>query len=247
MHDLDLMYLYKMPNISIQSIVKVMLKNYIKDRNEGCHIATRLSIPDVKHDVPLPKTAQFHITLINGEDDDVISWIEQIPKGLRNSMLKNMLRSYLSFPVVIPYETEVTEVAKPTKKNDISIAKYNEVMENSVKSGKRKQVSRKKVTEDVETTVETVLNASLNSNIMETKEGIGDNFLSTNENVEKSSVSSSNNNIANMPVNTPVNTSTPNVTSIPKQNVTNTTKPKENNILNEPDLFDEFEALMDNF
>ena len=31
MHDLDLMYLYKMPNISIQSIVKVMLKNYIKD------------------------------------------------------------------------------------------------------------------------------------------------------------------------------------------------------------------------
>ena len=128
MHDLDLMYLYKMPNISIQSIVKVMLKNYIKDRNDGKQIATRLSIPDVNHDILLPKTAQFHITLIDGEDDDVISWIEQIPKGMRNSMLKNMLRAYLSFPIVSPYEKEVTEIAQPSNKNNISIEKYNEVI-----------------------------------------------------------------------------------------------------------------------
>lgn len=140
LHDLDLMYLYKMPNISIQSIVKVMLKNYIKDRNSGFCIATRLSIPDIKHDTYLPKSAQFHITLIDGEDDDVISWIEQIPKGMRNSMLKNMLRSYLNFPIVAPYEKEVTKIVPPTEKNNISIEKYNQVMEYNVKNGKKKHI-----------------------------------------------------------------------------------------------------------
>jgi hypothetical protein len=232
MHDLDLMYLYKMPNISIQSIVKVMLKNYIKDRNEGCQIATRLSIPDVKHNVPLPKTAQFHITLINGEDDDVISWIEQIPKGLRNSMLKNMLRSYLSFPVVIPYETEVTEVAKPTKKNDISIAKYNEVMENNVKSGKKRNQPRKKANETIETTANNVLNTPINSDTMETKDGIGHEFMSKgNESLTESPVLKS-----------------PPATSLPPQPMlTDNPKPVNNDVLDEPDLFDDFESMMDNF
>lgn len=226
MHDLDLMYLYKMPNISIQSIVKVMLKNYIKDRNEGCHIATRLSIPDVKHNVPLPKTAQFHITLINGEDDDVISWIEQIPKGLRNSMLKNMLRSYLSFPVVIPYETEVTEVAKPTKKNDISIAKYNEVMEHNVKSGKKRNQPRKKANEPVETTINTVFNTPLNSDTMETKEGIGNEFMPAKNN--------------------PV-PKTPSQIPSTSQPIIDNSKSANNEPLDEPDFFDDFESMMDNF
>lgn len=220
LHDLDLMYIYKMPNISIQSIVKVMLKNYIKDRNSDRHIATRLTIPDVKHNITLPKTAQFHISLNEGEDDDVISWIEQIPKGFRNSMLKNMLRTYLSFPIVIPYETEITEVVKPTNKNDISIAKYNEVMEKNVRIGKKTYKPRK--VKEAINTAETVLNSS----------PISKNEIK-NETTKKDEE-----------IRIPVKTTPP----VSKNEIAESkNETNKESILNEPDLFDDFESMMDNF
>ena len=240
MHDLDLMYLYKMPNISIQSIVKVMLKNYIKDRNEGGHIATRLSIPNVEHDIPLPKTAQFHITLIDGEDDDVISWIEQIPKGMRNSMLKNMLRTYLSFPIVTPYETEVTEIAKPTNKNNISIEKYNEVMENSVKKGKRGR-PKKQATPvvDKKPVIDDVMDTPLNTETTpEVKEAItsGNDVLNTQPKIEHTEPTKQ-----TIKENAEMKTdnNTPKIDATPKQD----TKPSVDDV----DLFDDFESMMEKF
>lgn len=237
MHDLDLMYLYKMPNISIQSIVKVMLKNYIKDRNEGGHIATRLSIPNVEHNIPLPKSAQFHITLIDGEDDDVISWIEQIPKGMRNSMLKNMLRTYLSFPIVTPYETEVTEIAKPTNKNNISIEKYNEVMENSVKKGKRGRPKKQQTsTEEKKPVIDDVMDTPLNTEpTNEIKEAItsSNDVLNTQPKVEHTEPPKQNTENIVKTENAP-----PKVEAKPEEK-----KPS----LDDMDLFDDFESMMEKF
>ena len=237
MHDLDLMYLYKMPNISIQSIVKVMLKNYIKDRNDGGHIATRLSIPNVEHDIPLPKTAQFHITLIDGEDDDVISWIEQIPKGMRNSMLKNMLRTYLSFPIVTPYETEVTEIAKPTNKNNISIEKYNEVMENSVKKGKRGRPKKQQTpTEEKKPVIDDVMDTPLNTEpTNEIKEAItsSNDVLNTQPKVENTELPKQNTENIVKTENKP-----PKVEAKPEEKKPN---------LDDMDLFDDFESMMEKF
>ena len=128
LHDLDLMYLYKMPNVSIQAIIKVMLKNYVKDRNNGNRIATRFRTSDIRHNIPLPSTAQFHIILQDDEDGDVISWIEQIPKGIRNGMIKNMLRNYFDFPLIVPYEETVSDEKITSEDDSISIEKYNEVI-----------------------------------------------------------------------------------------------------------------------
>ena len=128
LHDLDLMYLYKMPNVSIQAIIKVMLKNYVKDRNNGNQIATRFRTSDIRHNIPLPSTSQFHIILQDDEDGDVISWIEQIPKGIRNGMIKNMLRNYFDFPLIVPYEETVSDEKITSEDDSISIEKYNEVI-----------------------------------------------------------------------------------------------------------------------
>ena len=239
MHDLDLMYLYKMPNISIQSIVKVMLKNYIKDRNEGGHIATRLSIPNVEHNIPLPKSAQFHITLIDGEDDDVISWIEQIPKGMRNSMLKNMLRTYLSFPIVTPYETEVTEIAKPTNKNNISIEKYNEVMENSVKKGKRGRPKKQTPAQTKGPVIDDVMNTPLNSEpTNEVKETITSSNDVLNEKREVTPIEQPKTKIEN------VETPAPKVEEKAKTETKTESKPVS---VDDVDLFDDFESMMEKF
>lgn len=242
MHDLDLMYLYKMPNISIQSIVKVMLKNYIKDRNEGGHIATRLSIPNVEHNIPLPKSAQFHITLIDGEDDDVISWIEQIPKGMRNSMLKNMLRTYLSFPIVTPYETEVTEIAKPTNKNNISIEKYNEVMENSVKKGKRGRPKKQTPAQTKGPVIDDVMNTPLNSEpTNEVKETITSSNDVLNEKREVTPIEQPKTKIENVEKQ---ETHAPKVEEKAKPETKTESKPVS---VDDVDLFDDFESMMEKF
>jgi hypothetical protein len=214
-----------------------MLKNYIKDRNDGGHIATRLSIPNVEHDIPLPKTAQFHITLIDGEDDDVISWIEQIPKGMRNSMLKNMLRTYLSFPIVTPYETEVTEIAKPTNKNNISIEKYNEVMENSVKKGKRGRPKKQQTpTEEKKPVIDDVMDTPLNTeSTNEIKEAItsSNDVLNTQPKVEHTELPKQNTENIVKTENKP-----PKVEAKPEEKKPN---------LDDMDLFDDFESMMEKF
>ena len=152
LHDLDLMYLYKMPNVSIQAIIKVMLKNYVKDRNNGNRIATRFRTSDIRHNIPLPSTAQFHIILQDDEDGDVISWIEQIPKGIRNGMIKNMLRNYFDFPLIVPYEETVSDEKITSEDDSISIEKYNEVITQKATTKPYKRRKKSKDGNDVSDT-----------------------------------------------------------------------------------------------
>ena len=152
LHDLDLMYLYKMPNVSIQAIIKVMLKNYVKDRSNGNQIATRFRTSDIRHNIPLPSTAQFHIILQDDEDGDVISWIEQIPKGIRNGMIKNMLRNYFDFPLIVPYEETVSDEKITSEDDSISIEKYNEVITQKATTKPYKRRKKSKDGNDVSDT-----------------------------------------------------------------------------------------------
>ena len=93
-----------MPHFSLQQVVKQVLKNYVEDKNTHPQKANTVFVPATMHEKTLPKSAQFHIYLNEGQDDKVIEWLEKIPKGCRNSMIKNMTRSYFDFPVIIPYE-----------------------------------------------------------------------------------------------------------------------------------------------
>lgn len=55
------------------------------------------------------KSTQCHICLSDTEDVDVIQWLSTIKKGYRNSLIKNITRSYLSRPITDNYfETNKT-------------------------------------------------------------------------------------------------------------------------------------------
>ena len=223
LHDLDLMYLYKMPNVSIQAIIKVMLKNYVKDRNNGNQIATRFRTSDIRHNIPLPSTAQFHIILQDDEDGDVISWIEQIPKGIRNGMIKNMLRNYFDFPLIVPYEETVSDEKITSEDDSISIEKYNEVI---TQKATTKPYKRRKKSKD------------------------GNNVSDTEKSTNKTKKQKTKKNTVSEVLDKPVPSSEEKIMTSKTaddvlKNNSQTKIVEDDNT--ESDLFDDFESMMNNF
>ena len=154
MHDLDLLYLYKMPDISIQKIIRNVLKAYVVERNSIHGIQNRVVIPRTEFPFKTPKSALIHIRLDDENDKAVVEWIEQIPKGVRNAMLKNILRGYLSFPMTIPYETDV---ANTTTNNTTNL------LSGETKKKTTKKTTSAKKTEKKEDVAQDVLSAPLYS------------------------------------------------------------------------------------
>ena len=223
LHDLDLMYLYKMPNVSIQAIIKVMLKNYVKDRNNGNQIATRFRTSDIRHNIPLPSTAQFHIILQDDEDGDVISWIEQIPKGIRNGMIKNMLRNYFDFPLIVPYEETVSDEKITSEDDSISIEKYNEVITQKATTKPYKRRKKSKDGNDVSDTEKTNNKTKKQKTKKNTVSEVLDKPVPSSE--EKIMTSKTADDVL--------------------KNNSQTKRVEDDNT--ESDLFDDFESMMNNF
>lgn len=148
MHDLDLLYLYKMPDISIQKIIRNVLKAYVLDRNSIHGISHRVSIPRKPFAFKTPKSALIHIRLDEEKDKAVIEWIEQIPKGIRNALLKNILRSYLEFPITIPYETDV-ENSVQQKELIESVTPTNNIQPKEKKTKQPKQKEKTDIATEV--------------------------------------------------------------------------------------------------
>ena len=229
LHDLDLMYLYKMQGVSIQKIIRFVLKSYVRDRNNLNGIAQRVEIPRIKHDKPLPQSALIHIYLNEGEDDEVIEWIEQIPKGVRNGMLKNILRGYLDFPMTIPYETNVESSNNISKESENLMKELNQ----SLKNTKKKRPTKQKETKPDKPVIDVVLDAPLPST--ETKTDIvteqGDKVLNTNKTNEQP------------------NTKQQKIESQPPQKIKEpiTEQVTGINEENNDDLFSDFENMMNDF
>jgi hypothetical protein len=107
-HDLDLLYLHKSKEFSMQKNVKLALRAYINGQQ------LTITVPDVAVTKTLPRLSQFHIFLSEKEDADIIEWLEKVSKGYRNSLIKNILRHYMSDIMVNPYfEIDATISTKP--------------------------------------------------------------------------------------------------------------------------------------
>lgn len=98
-HDLDLITLYRHPSFSLPIAMKTALCAYV--RNERFHIRQPepFQLPNEK----ISKIIQMHIYLNETKDKDVIKWIKGVKEGFRNSVLKNIIRSYLVAPCVYSY------------------------------------------------------------------------------------------------------------------------------------------------
>lgn len=106
-HDLDLLTL-KHTSKSFQKDVREALRSHVRK--------TDFKI-DVNQDLSLkawPRSSQCHISLHDEKDKDVILWLASISKGYRNSLIKNIVRSYLSRPITDNYfnKTSVNDSRK---------------------------------------------------------------------------------------------------------------------------------------
>ena len=88
-HDLDLISLYYSPEFAFTKAFKEVLINYVRGEYYRIQIPKTALPPAIRRVVPL------HIILNEETEKDVIDWIRKINNGQRNSMLKNLFRSYI--------------------------------------------------------------------------------------------------------------------------------------------------------
>ena len=98
-HDLDLITLYRHPNFSLPNAMKTSLCAYV--RNESFQI--KQPEPYKIGEEKISKIVQMHIQLSEKTEGDVIAWLKNIKEGYRNSVLKNVIRAYISGPCTYSY------------------------------------------------------------------------------------------------------------------------------------------------
>ena len=91
-HDLDLMYMRGLLGKAIATVVKEALDYYVNKENRKRIFVNKTELQTTV----IPKNTQFHVYLSDKQDAEIIKWLMTIKKGYRNSMLKNILRSYLT-------------------------------------------------------------------------------------------------------------------------------------------------------
>lgn len=89
--DRDLMVLYRNPEFNLAGAIQEAVT--MAARKEGGYIA----LPKPMHLSSYPKKIEFSVDL---PDEDVLAWYRMIPEGFRNDTLKNLVRGYLSGPVI---------------------------------------------------------------------------------------------------------------------------------------------------
>ena len=109
-HDMDLLLLHKTKGFSVQKAVKKALYIHL-----GLTDDTYIDYPSVCESLEgFRSVAQLHLTLReNNELDEVVAkFINDIPKGYRNSYCKNLLRYYLKQPKQFMYSENKIFIGK---------------------------------------------------------------------------------------------------------------------------------------
>lgn len=120
-HDLDLFYLYKLPDFSLQIAVKKAIQAFANNNN---YVIDYPEWPKDKNFEFGKKTAQIHIFLDEVKDKGAIDWIDSISPGYRNSLLKNLTRQYLNriptevYTIIEPLEAEKAKHMTPRRKGE---------------------------------------------------------------------------------------------------------------------------------
>ena len=116
--DRDLMILHKNPAFSLNKALVQALHNAVYGE------VTYIKIPDMINIKDVPKKMEVIVTI---EDPVVMRWIESIPLGRRNDLMKNLLRGYLTGPVIYPYtsvEDPVIDLMNSPQKPIIECKKH---------------------------------------------------------------------------------------------------------------------------
>ena len=95
-HDLDLLLLHKTKGFSMQKAVKMALRMHL-----GLSEIKPIHCPPCSEEInKFYSSSQFHLSLNDKSEEDVaiIKFLNDIPRGFRNSYCKNLTRYYLNKP-----------------------------------------------------------------------------------------------------------------------------------------------------
>lgn len=148
-HDLDLITLYRHPSFSLANAMKKALFAYVRKEPLIIKQPTPYEVSNDK----ISKTIQMHISLDAEMDKDIIQWLKQTKEGYRNSVLKNIIRGYLSAPCIYTYQDSTSALKSADENNDLfnaNIRNLTEIKGKGVASRKRSNKKDNRRVEDSE-------------------------------------------------------------------------------------------------
>ena len=140
-HDMDLIGLYLHSYFSFGRAIKQALIAYV--RNDTTF---KITVPK-EEELPetINKSYQLQIVLNEEKDKDIIEWLVQTNVGQRNSLIKNIMRYYLSSLYLNGYRIESEDMYYNNKKeNENKIEKSFELRKIERKNKRTYIPSRKK-------------------------------------------------------------------------------------------------------
>ncbi len=124
-HDLDLIYLYNHKDFSLVKAMKLALYGYVNKE--------QFLIDTPKDDKGMfvyqnkdKKSIFFRLTFDPKKDKAICDFIEKMPAGYRNSMIKNLTRNYLNGANILGYYVD-----KKAAVNDVKNIKTLDIFEES--------------------------------------------------------------------------------------------------------------------
>lgn len=135
-HDVDLFYLAEHYRFNFQKAIYCALREYLK--KEVCIIG----LPEeLEEPVSIPKKSICRTLVLHEEKDkDLLEFLQRLPKGHVNGIVKNILRAYLCCPLMEPWAEEYNQMFIKEKRV-IQAADYTK---KNAKTVKNKQINRAK-------------------------------------------------------------------------------------------------------
>lgn len=139
-HDLDLIALHKNKDFCLTTAIRKSLDAYVNKK--------QLSIlaPNSILEEKVPRQIQIIVRFDDHKDAKAIEWIKTIKSGYRNSFIKNLLRGYLTYPIVPAYMEG--DSFDSVIKDNTNLFISNTINYCKVKNNKKKTI--KKIEKDTE-------------------------------------------------------------------------------------------------
>lgn len=133
-HDVDLFYLAEHYRFNFQKAIYCALREYLK--KEVCII----DLPEeLESPANIPKKSICRTLVLHEEKDkDLLEFLQKLPKGHVNGIVKNILRAYLCCPLMEPWAEEYNQMFINGKRV-IQAADYTR---KNVKTVKNKQINK---------------------------------------------------------------------------------------------------------
>lgn len=112
-HDLDIVELKQNPSFSFTYWFKEAIRASMNGDDE---FSIPLPPPSTTKNINELRSCMYHLILDEKQEGDLIDYVLNFTSGYRNAVLKNIFRSYLELPNVIPYYSITKDITPVTKK-----------------------------------------------------------------------------------------------------------------------------------